>query len=92
MDRLLGPSRWGLRVAPLGSRGEWQFPVGNVSSSRSPVSGHGVSSACWLSQVGKEATHHQYKLQTPGRLGPWAGGGLGGLISRAEGLPQESGL
>lgn len=47
---------------------------------------------CWLSQVGEEATHHQHKLQTPASLGPWARGGLRGLISRAEGLPQKSGL
>lgn len=47
---------------------------------------------CWLSQVGEEATHHRYKLQTPARLRPWARSGLRGLISRAEGLPQKSGL
>ena len=99
MDRLPGrtpavqvPSRQGLRMALLVSRDEQQLPVGKVSSSRSPVNGCGASSACWLSQVGEEATHHQYKLQTPGRLGPWAGSGLRGFISRAEGLPQKSGL
>lgn len=48
--------------------------------------------ARWLSQVGAEATHHQYKLQALDRLEPWAGGRLRGLISRAEGLPQKSGL
>lgn len=81
-----------LRVALLVSRGEQQLPVNNISSSRFPVDGCTVNSACWLSQAGEEATHHQYKLQTPGRLRPWAGGGLRGLISRAEGLPQQSDL
>lgn len=87
-----GPISAGPQVALLVSRGEQQLPMGNVNNSRSPVNGCRVSSACWLSQVGGEATHHQYKLQTPGRLGPWAGGGLSGLVSRAEGLPQKSGL
>lgn len=72
MDRLPGrtpavqvPSRQGLRMALLVSRDEQQLPVGNVSSSRFPVNGCGASSACWLSQVGEEATHHQYNLFLP---------------------------
>lgn len=88
----VGPMSVSLGVALLVGRGGQQLLVDNGSSSRSPVAGCRASSPCWLSQAGEEATHHQYKLQTPGRLGPWAGGGLRGLIGRAEGLPQQSGL
>lgn len=87
-----GPVPVGLRVALLMGRGGQQLLVDNGSSSTSPVAGCRASSPCWLSQAGEAATHHQYKLQTPGRLGPWAGGVLRGLIGRAEGLPQQSGL
>ena len=99
MDRLPGqtpavysPSQQGLRIALLVGRGEWQLLMGNINCLRTPVNECRESSVCWLSQVGEEATHHQYKLQTPASLGLWAKGGLRGLISRAEGLPQESGL
>lgn len=88
-----GPSRQGLRVALLASRGEQQLPVGKVRSSRAAVNERRELSAhAGSHRWEEEATHHQHKLQTPASLGPWARSGLRGLISRAEGLPQKSGL
>lgn len=82
-----GPSQGDLAVALLVSSDEQQLPEERMNSSN-PLS----AGARWLSQVGEEATHHQHKLQTLGRLGPLAGSRLRSLIRRAEGLPQNSGL
>lgn len=73
----------GLRVALLVSRGEQQYPVDNVSSSRSPVDGCRASSAMALPGRGR---CNSPSIQIPDA---WQTGALG--WEWAQGPHQQSG-